>query len=390
MEDAMKKAVSTGDFLRVKSDLLEVLSAGDETIFCRLYKPMTVDIITRFSLQPIMTSLFPIAAQSNIVEVVGTACTMSAARSDIEDIIFIVPIQELESGMVHITGATNLYFARYGYDERDDKLLPYPFSLYFSIQYVSPFSFRIFSLLNMLSHNLKKALFHVPESQEPKRVFRVFFSTEAFYYLSAKVGELSAVKTSIQRCQRIVKYYDTLKMESGTRVNNVAYLRILTVSALKSLRGVLGSGVGIGVSGAKPSKSRPLQCCTIGSLLSSIECMTEVSPEVRLKPIVRVDCDGIDLMFTHETQTLMCIVRFSKIPIVTANVATSRISAAVVNAEASGAFVGACFHYQEEMFEVTAIVETLCRCQSLEHDYKTVDLNLELVNRLVNLFGRYN
>jgi hypothetical protein len=139
MEDAMKKAVSTGDFLRVKSDLLEVLSAGDETIFCRLYKPMTVDIITRFSLQPIMTSLFPIAAQSNIVEVVGTACTMSAARSDIEDIIFIVPIQELESGMVHITGATNLYFARYGYDERDDKLLPYPFSLYFSIQYVSPF-----------------------------------------------------------------------------------------------------------------------------------------------------------------------------------------------------------------------------------------------------------
>jgi hypothetical protein len=152
-----------------------------------------VDIIIRFSLQPIMTSLFPIAAQSKIVEVVGMACTMSAAWSDIEDIVFIVPIQELESGMVHITGATNLYFARYCYNERDDKLLPYPFSLYFSIQYISPFSFQIFSLLNMLSHNLKKALFHVPESQEPKRVSDASFQLKHFIPCSLKLvnGQLS-------------------------------------------------------------------------------------------------------------------------------------------------------------------------------------------------------
>jgi hypothetical protein len=144
---------------------------------------------------------------------------------------------------------------------------------------------------------------------------------------------LKLVNCQLSRHQS--KGVSTLKMKSGNRVNNVAYLRILTVSALHSLHGVLGAGIDIGVSGAKPSKSRPLQYCTIGSLLSSIECMTEVSPEVCLKPIVHVNCDGIDLMFTHETQTLMCIVCFSKIPIVTAN----------------------------------------------------VDLNLELVNSLVNLFG---
>lgn len=83
----------------------------------------------------------------------------------------------------------------------------------------------------------------------------------------------------------------------------------------------------------------------------------------------------------------MCTVRFSKIPVVTADVATSRIAAALVSAGAGGAYVGACFHYREEMFEVVAIHEQLCRCLSLEHDNKTMDLNLDLVNNLVNSFG---
>jgi hypothetical protein len=39
------------------------------------------------------------------------------------------------------------------------------------------------------------------------------------------------------------------------------------------------------------------------------------------------------------------------------------------------------------MFEVIAVYERLCRCQSLEHDNKKVDPNIEIVNSLVNLFG---
>jgi hypothetical protein len=106
-----------------------------------------------------------------------------------------------------------------------------------------------------------------------------------------------------------VKYYDTLKMESGSRVTNVAYLHILTVSAINSLRGVLGSGIGVGAAGTKPSKSQPLKYCTIGSLLSSIECMPDLPPEVLQHPTKCVECDGIEFMYTHETQTLSCTVR---------------------------------------------------------------------------------
>jgi len=142
--------------------------------------------------------------------------------------------------------------------------------------------------------------------------------------MSLKVGVLSAVKTSLQRRQRIVKYYDTLKTESGSRVNNIAYLRILTASGVTSLRSVLGVGIGIGAAGVRPSKARPLQYCTIGSLLSSVECPTDIPPKVLRKPITRVDCNGIDFIYTYETQTLLCTVRFSKIPVVTADVATTR------------------------------------------------------------------
>jgi hypothetical protein len=395
MEEAIRRSITAGDFLRLKGStpsttpdavIVEVLSAAEETVYCRIYTPMTGEILNQFSLQPIMASLFPVAGQSNIVELVGTVHTISAQRSDIIDIAYIVPIQELESGMVHITGASNLFFARYGFSEKD-KLFQFPSSLYFAIQYIYPFSFRIFSSLNMLALNLKKSLFHTPESQEPKKVFRVSFSAEAFHYMSLRIGILSSVQTTVQRCQRIVKYYDTLKTESGSRVNNLAYLRILTSSALNSLRSVIGFGIGIGAAGVRPSKARPLQYCTIGSLLSSVECPTDIPAEILRKPTTRVECNGIDFIYTHETQTLMCTVRFSKIPVVTADVATSRIAAALVSAGAGGAYVGACFHYREEMFEVVAIHEQLCRCLSLEHDNKTMDLNLDLVNNLVNSFG---
>jgi hypothetical protein len=120
MEEAIRRAVSTGDFLHLKRHLpsitedgviVEVLTASEETLLCRIYTPMTGEILNRFSLQPIMASLFPVAAQANIIELVGTVHTITASRNEINDIVYVVPIQELESGMVHITGACNLFFA---------------------------------------------------------------------------------------------------------------------------------------------------------------------------------------------------------------------------------------------------------------------------------------
>jgi hypothetical protein len=120
MEDAIRRSVSTGDCLQLKNNssnvttdpvIVEVISAGEDTISCHLYTPMTGEILHRFSLQPIMASLFPVTAQTNIIELLGMVHIISASRGDIIDIVFIVPVQELESGMVHITGACNLFFA---------------------------------------------------------------------------------------------------------------------------------------------------------------------------------------------------------------------------------------------------------------------------------------
>jgi len=338
----------------------ELLSASEENLTCRHYLPITSDILSRFSLQPITSSFFPVASNTNVVELFGTARTTTVARRDVVDVVFSLPITELESGMVYLTGASNLFFVRFTLSE-DDRLFPFPSSVYFNICYIAPFSIRLFGSLNMLSQNLKKILFHVPESQEPKKMFRIFLSSDAFHYLCFKVNESSVIKTSMRRRQRIIKYYDTLKTESGTRVNNIVNLRILTKPALESLRQVLGISIGIGATGLRPSKSRPFQYCTIGSLLSSVECLPQLPPDVAARPTKPIGCNGIDFFYTYETQSLLCTVRFSKLPIVTADVATSRISAAHVAVESMGAYVGACFHYVAEMYEVLATHERLCR-----------------------------
>jgi hypothetical protein len=394
MEAAIQSTITSRDFVLIKNTtgnntmVAEVLSVTEENFTCRHYTRMTSDISRRFSLQPITSTFFPVASNTNIVELVGTSRITKEARIDVVDVVFCLPIMELESGMVHLTGASNLYFVRFVLTD-DNRLIPFPSSFYFSPYYIAPFSIRLFGSLNVLAQNLKKVLFHLPESQEPKKIFRLFFGSDAFHYLRYKVNDHSVVNISMQRRQRIIKYYDTLKSESGSRVNNIIHLRILTLPALESLRRVLGIGIGIGAAGLRPSKSRPLQYCTIGSLLSSIECLPQLSPEVVQNPTKRVGCDGIEFVYTYETQSLMCTIRFSKLPIVTAEVATSRIGVAYVAAESTGAYVGACFHYETEMYEVVAICETLCRCKSLETDNKVVDLNIGLVNELVNLFGSY-
>jgi hypothetical protein len=79
------------------------------------------------------------------------------------------------------------------------------------------------------------------------------------------MADNTAVKHSIKRCQRIIKYYDTLKTESITKENDVVYLRILTSSAMTTLRQILGIGVGIGCASDKPTKK---SLCSIAVLIA--------------------------------------------------------------------------------------------------------------------------
>jgi hypothetical protein len=161
MQEAIQSAVSVRDFVLLKNAMgnnttvAEVLSASEENLTCRHYLPITSDILSRFSLQPITSSFFPVASNTNVVELFGTARTTTVARRDVVDVVFSLPITELESGMVYLTGASNLFFVRFTLSE-DDRLFPFPSSVYFNICYIAPFSIRLFGSLNMLSQNFKK------------------------------------------------------------------------------------------------------------------------------------------------------------------------------------------------------------------------------------------
>jgi hypothetical protein len=156
--------------------------------------------------------------------------------------------------MVHLTGASNIYFIRYVLYNQGKNIHSFRSTLYFSNSWVLPISFRLFNALNMLSHHIKKSMYHIPEAYEPRKSFRLYFLSEAFLYLYSRIADHSAVKQSIKRCQRIVKYYDTLKMESITKENDEVYLQIITTTAMTCLHQILGIGVGIGCGSDKPTR----------------------------------------------------------------------------------------------------------------------------------------
>jgi hypothetical protein len=100
---------------------------------------MTEEIMKNYLLPPIMASLFPVASQSDVVELVAMSSVMKTTIRSIVNVVFVVPIQELEEGTVHVTGATNVYFIRYALNNKG-ALFSVPPSLYFSNNWVQPIS----------------------------------------------------------------------------------------------------------------------------------------------------------------------------------------------------------------------------------------------------------
>lgn len=96
-----------------------------------------------------------------------------------------------------------------------------------------------------------------------------------------RLTDQSVIKQYTTKYQRAIKYFDDLKSESALKLVSITYLRILTQPAMQQLRTILGSGIGIGSTQYKPSKSRPLQYCTLNSTLTSVECPRELPDELR-------------------------------------------------------------------------------------------------------------
>jgi hypothetical protein len=165
----LKDCLGPGDFVKFRDasehhpegSLLfgEVMAAVEEDgLQCRIYSPMTSSILTQFSLPPITASSFPVAARSVITEVVATGTFQIISRDAVDDLIFILPLREIESGNVFITGATNLFFVCY----LMDKMTVITFSSinYFGYFFIQPLTIRIFSALNTLAFTIKKLMYH--------------------------------------------------------------------------------------------------------------------------------------------------------------------------------------------------------------------------------------
>lgn len=123
----------------------------------RHFTPLNINLIRCFFLQPISSSLFPVADQTNIADLVGTAHN-SSTKGCFADVVYSMPIYGLEYRMVHLTGASDLFFVRFRFSN-DNWLFPFPSSLYFCFYYISPLSICLFGLLNMLTSCSTNSIF---------------------------------------------------------------------------------------------------------------------------------------------------------------------------------------------------------------------------------------
>jgi hypothetical protein len=101
---------AAGDFIRFTAGdereekiIGEVVSATDTTIEFSRYIRMTKLLMNKFSLQPITMSLFPVASQSSVVELVATFESEIWPRVELDDVVSVIPLPELEAGLVHLT-----------------------------------------------------------------------------------------------------------------------------------------------------------------------------------------------------------------------------------------------------------------------------------------------
>jgi hypothetical protein len=372
-----------------EQSLGEVLHYSSNVARVKLFQLMSSEVQQRYMLRPINSTDYPLTSQDNICEVFQTNEEMLIDRSLIVDLAFIVPVSEIESGMFYLSGAINTYCIRFSKD--GSKMKPVSPILYFGRYLVEPLGVRIFMALNALSQHLRRAMHQTPESKGLKRTFRLpFFPMECFWYLVQRVGA-DGLFTSTNRKQCLIKYFSCLRMEAITKLNTISYLRILSQQSLQALRGVLGAGTGLGLARKRPTKSSPIQCCQIGGLMTSVECIVDVPDYVVEKPESNYTANGIDFIYYEQSRCLSCIVRFTKITVNTEEDATSRIAGAIVeHIPESGVYVTVWFSYEDRLLEVVAIHNETrtVTCSYVEQPGSVIDLPLTLVSTLVASFGR--
>jgi hypothetical protein len=337
---------------------------------------MDSETLRCFYIHPVTVEEFPLASQNGMIEVYQSSDKITLIQSALLDITFIVPLEEVESSLYFLSGANNVYFACFIVSTI---VVPFKKSYYFRRHLIEPIGVWLFMMINALSQNVRKALYHNPESGATwKCICMNGFSMDAFWYLVFKMSD-NSIGTTRKQNQRIVKYYVTLQIELAKCKVRLTYLRILSQSSLVALRRVLGCGVGLGLAVKRPKVSNPEFCCRIGGIQTSVECPAGVPFSIFLKPDESCSIDGIDFIFYKEHHSLPCTIRFSKLIVTDENVAKARLPSAVVGEKVvkSGVYIGSWFLHDQKVLEVITIRDAFVTCSHVqEPDSPTIELPL--------------
>ncbi len=101
---------TSGNLKRIGRVKAIVLQTDVEVV---LFIEVTNEMLLQHSLVKITHEEAPLASKSGMVKVMQSVCTAVILRSTRVDLCFIVPLEEVESGSFHLTGAEFVFYIRF-------------------------------------------------------------------------------------------------------------------------------------------------------------------------------------------------------------------------------------------------------------------------------------
>jgi hypothetical protein len=249
---------------------------GSDQVSMVKFLEITEQLLIQYSLSTVTEAEAPFAVKSGMVEVILMETSVVISRSVVLDVCFILPLLEVESGLLNLTGSQNCYYIRYQF--KSGQVQPY-FCSMLQPSVLETYSRRLIWSLNQSSSSIKKVFYHHPEQHSVQKSFRIPFSYETFYYLCCKLRRnADIIMYGMERKQRMILYFDDLSTKNSSRVNQINVIQILTSGGLVTLCEVLGVGIGVGVGNQRPSKSNPSVYCRLNDVLASLDLPHEVPP----------------------------------------------------------------------------------------------------------------
>jgi hypothetical protein len=341
----------------------------------------------RHSLPPVTEDNVPFAVKSGMIEI---PTIIKTHRSSILDITFITPLAEVESVFFHLSGARNTFFIRYR-QQLNGSIDLYPY-LMLQARIADPITLRIFRGLNMLSSHLKRVLYHMPEYQSIRKSVRVELTYDSFFFLWARfLNHSEVILKKFDRTQCVTLHFDDLSMKSVCRSNQVFVIRIITRNGLALLHECLGVGVGIGLGKPRPKKSMPHAYCCVNDIITSIEVGDSIpNGYLNNKKQRQLDCNGIDFVYTVETQSLHCNIQCTKLIVSLEEVVVNRIPIGTVHSTQVVPYIGAMFFYGEssDLCRIDRISDGFAFCSYIEENHPPFHIFLQDVTPLISRFGQ--